>query len=422
MAEWGCERGLRPTHSVAPVIQAPRLTSRVIRVTAVMCALFAAYGLVMPYLARWLEAERHLDGAQIGAVLSISQLTRIVVGPLIAFWADGASDRRLPIRVLATAAVVFFACFFFLAHDFPTLLAFGFLALTCSQGLSPFVEGAVLRATDESKAPYGLVRGVGSAAFILASIAGGAAMARFGPGAILMWILGAYIMIAVTAWGGLRRDPAPIESHGAPPRARLAAALALFKRRRFVVLILACGLIQSAHGFYYGFSTLVWRGQGISAETIGLLWGFGTGVEVVFLWSLPLIERRLAPEALILVGASGSALRWLILGLAPVGLVLWPTQGLHALSFASAHVGAMRLLYRETPQANAGLAQTLYAALASGLLMGVATLISGMLYDAVGVRGYWAMAGVAVAGGALALLLVLNKTPTGTRLAGEHRP
>src|SRR5262249_53683758 len=160
----------------------------------------------------------------------------------------------------------------------------------------------------------------------------------------------------------------------AAPRERLTTALELVRRPRFLVLIIGCGLIQSAHGFYYGFSTIIWRGQGISADTIGWLWGFGTGVEVAFLWSLPFIERRFAPEALILIGAGGSALRWLIMGFAPTGLILWPVQGLHALSFASAHVGAMRLLFRETPQAHAGLAQTVYAALASGLLLGLSTL------------------------------------------------
>jgi PPP family 3-phenylpropionic acid transporter len=38
--------------------------------------------------------------------------------------------------------------------------------------------------------------------------------------------------------------------------------------------------------------------------------------------------------------------------------------------------------------------------------MGGATLLSGVLYDAIGARGYWAMAALALCGGALALLLV----------------
>jgi MFS transporter, PPP family, 3-phenylpropionic acid transporter len=66
----------------------------------------------------------------------------------------------------------------------------------------------------------------------------------------------------------------------------------------------------------------------------------------------------------------------------------------------------MRLLFREAPESAAATAQTLYAGLSAGLLMGLATLLSGRLYDAVGAQGYWAMAGIALAGGVLALLLL----------------
>jgi PPP family 3-phenylpropionic acid transporter len=139
---------------------------------------------------------------------------------------------------------------------------------------------------------------------------------------------------------------------------------------------------------------------------VGVLWAFGVAVEVAFLWSLAPIERRAAPEALILIGAGGAVVRWLAMGFAPLGWVLWPLQALHALSFAAAHVGAMRLLYRDTPEGSAAMAQTLYAALSAGLLMGASTLLSGHLYDVSGARGYWAMAAIAAAGGMLALLLL----------------
>jgi hypothetical protein len=40
--------------------------------------------------------------------------------------------------------------------------------------------------------------------------------------------------------------------------------------------------------------------------------------------------------------------------------------------------------------------------------------LSGALYDAVGAQGYWAMAGIAVAGGALALMLLEPRAPRAT--------
>ena len=111
-----------------------------------------------------------------------------------------------------------------------------------------------------------------------------------------------------------------------------------------------------------------------------------------------------------MVGAVGAAGRWFCMGFAPVGVVLWPLQALHVLSFAAAHVGAMRLLFRETPEHAHAMGQTLYAVLTGGILMGACTLLSGMLYDLGGAQGYWAMAVIAAVGGLLALQL-LNPPP-----------
>lgn len=379
------------------------IASRAARVTLVMSCLFCAYGMTLAFLPRWLEVERGLDGASIGAILSLAQFARIFTGPAVAYWADGAGDRRTPIRLALVAAVIAYAAFFFLAHDFWTLLAIGFVALSLTQAATPLVEGATLRATAEGKMSYGIARGIGSITFIIANIAGGILISRFGLGAVVVWALSLLSLAALSAWTTLKPDPPLTRAH---PAARFDALRTLLRSRRFIILVIACGLIQSGHAFYYSFSVIVWRGQGIPAELVGVLWAFGVAVEVVFLWSLTSIERRITPEALILIGAGGGVLRWLALGFGPTGLALWPLQALHALSFAAAHVGAMRLLYREAPESGAAMAQNIYAALSSGLLMGAATLLSGVLYDAVGERGYWAMAALALSGGALALLLV----------------
>src|SRR4029079_8384244 len=99
-------------------------------------------------------------------------------------------------------------------------------------------------------------------------------------------------------------------------------------------------------------------------------------------------------------------LRWTFLGFGPTGAVLWPLQAMHAISFAMAHVGAMRLLTREAPENAAAMAQTLYSALSSGLLLGGASLISGILFDASGAHCYWSMSWRACAGGLIALGLL----------------
>ncbi len=373
------------------------------RVTLLMSCLFGATGVIMVFLPRWLAGERGLTGAEIGAVLSLAQGARIVTGPLVGAWADRARDRSVPIRIVACLAVLAYAAFFFFARGFWPLLVIGFFALSMTQAMTPLVEAATLRATAQGKLSYGVARGVGSISFILATTLGGVLVSRFGLGGVVVWVLSALALTGMTSLTVLRPDPSKAMVDA--PRSRFGSIPALLRNQRFLVLILACGLIQSGHAFYYGFSTLVWRGQGISSEAVGLLWGFGVAVEVAFLWSLGPIERRVAPEAMILVGAAGGVVRWLCMGLAPLGLALLPLQALHALSFAATHVGAMRLVYRDTPEQSAAMAQALYAAVSAGVLMGGATLASGVLYDAHGARGYWAMALITAAGGLMALRL-----------------
>ncbi len=372
-----------------------------------MSCLFGTTGVILVFLPRWLEVERALSGAEIGAVLSLAQFARILTGPAIAFWADGASDRRWPLRLVAAAALASYGAFFFLAHGFWALLIIGFIALSLTQALTPLIEAAMLRATAQGKLTYGVARGIGSVAFILANIAGGAMVARFGLGALVVWVLLGLAGVMASSMFALQRDAPSAPVRG---RDRLAALRDLMRSRRFVILLISCGLIQSAHAFYYGFSTIVWRAQGLPADVVGLLWAFGVAVEVALLWSLAPIERRLSPEALILAAAGGAVLRWLAMGFSPDGAALWFLQALHALSFAAAHVGAMRLIYRETPDSAAGMAQTLYSSFSSGLLLGAATLLSGWLYDWGGARGYWAMAAIAGVGGLVGLFLLTPKS------------
>jgi PPP family 3-phenylpropionic acid transporter len=381
------------------------LQSRAARVALAMACLFAANGVTMVFLPRWLEGARGLTGAEIGAVIALAQLARVGTGPLVAFWADGAADRRTPLRLISTATLIAYAAFFFVTRDFPSVLALGFVALSLGAMAGPFMEGAMLRATSSGRIPYGVARGVGSIAFVLANIAAGFSIALYGVDAVPAGMLTALALFALSTWFALAPDPAMHAVHARLPGAQMAAVKALLRNRRFLILIAACGLIQSAHAFFYSFSTLTWRGQGLSADTIGLLWSIGVVVEVAFLWTLPFFERRVSPEMLILVGGAGAVVRWICLGFAPLGLVLWPLQMMHALSFAAVHVGAMRVLSREAPDAAAGMAQTFYAVLSGGLLLGLATLGSGLLYDSVGARGYWAMALMALAGAGLSLLL-----------------
>jgi PPP family 3-phenylpropionic acid transporter len=86
------------------------------------------------------------------------------------------------------------------------------------------------------------------------------------------------------------------------------------------------------------------------------------------------------------------------MSLSPPLLVLIPLQTLHTLTYGASHLGAMHFISRAVPESAQGTAQALYATVASGLLMGGATLASGKLYAHVGEHAYLAMAALAALG------------------------
>jgi PPP family 3-phenylpropionic acid transporter len=386
------------------------LAAPTFRIMLLMAATYSAFGVALPFLARWLKETHALNGLEIALVLSSAQMTRFLVAPLIAAWADGFADRARPMRLLMALGAALYAVFFFV-EGFWALLIAGFLAQAIIQSLNPLVEGAALRlgGTDRGLS-YGVSRGLGSTAFIVGNLAGGALIARFGISVAVAWILAAFVCATLIAWFGLKPDPAPQQQSPMAFGARLQAGGRLFARPAFAAALLAGALIQSAHGFYYAFSTLIWSEQGIADGAIGGLWAFGVGAEVAFLWLLSRIEKRLDAPSLLLIGAGAAVLRWCLMALQPDLIWLWPLQALHAFSFAAAHVGALRLVQQESPAEIAGLGLTLYSA-ATATSIGLSQVLSGFLYDRVGVAGYWVMAMIAGLG-----LLVVARAKSRNRL------
>ena len=75
----------------------------------------------------------------------------------------------------------------------------------------------------------------------------------------------------------------------------------------------------------------------------------------------------------------------------PLALLI-PLQALHGLTYGATHIGAVHWMSEHVPQARAGTAQAIYAAVTHGLAMGLATLLAGSLYGQFGGSAYMGMA------------------------------
>ncbi|HZC16995.1 MAG TPA: MFS transporter, partial [Caulobacteraceae bacterium] len=357
-------------------------------------------GASLPFMPVWFRAQG-LSGTQMTIIFAVPMFVRTVAGPGLAIWADGFRLRRTPMIWLAAGAAAAYASLGLL-HGFWWWLVAWFLGTTMLGVLSPLTDVITLRRARQDGFGYGLPRGIGSAGYIVGNIAMGVILLKTPPVAVLIWTVAAAALTAVGARLWLPADPVRDGTAALERRDLIAGLGGLFRQPVFLLAIASVGLIQASHGFYYSFSTLVWRRQGVPEGWIGLLWGFGVGAEVLFMWFMEPWRRSVGPERLLVIGGLGAMARWTAFAFQPGLWLLFPLQALHALSFTATFLASLRLVERLSPPENASAAQTLNSSISGGLLTGLATVASGPLFDAWGAKGYLAMtliAGLGVAGG-----------------------
>lgn len=359
--------------------------------------LFGATGVSLPFAGLWLSAQG-FTGVQIGLLLAAPMLARIVTGPAIAIWADGFRRRRSPIAILGlTAALGYGGAGLTDGIVFQGVL--WFVAATAMAGLIPLTDVLTLALARRHRFQFALPRGCGSAAFVVANVLMGAVLTRSSVDWIIVWIAAAGALIALTAATLL---PAELVTEGPATagRQRLAGLAGLATDPVFMIAILAIGAIQATHGFYYAFSAIVWKGQGIDETTTGLLWATSVVVEIAFMWWLEPWRRRrgIGPWMMLMIGGAAAVVRWTALSLLPPLWLLWPLQALHALTFAATYLAGVEIIEKLAPPGGHTAAQTLNSVMAAGILIGLSTLAAGPLYDRVGAYGYLSMSATAIVG------------------------
>jgi len=380
------------------------------RVALQYVLLFGAHGVGLPFAGLWFR-EQGLSGAEIGVLLSAPMLAKLITGPAIALWADGFRLRRTAIAILAGVA----ACGYAGTGLVQGVWLWGplwFVAATAASAVIPLTDVLNLRLARRDGFSFAFPRGCGSAAFVGANVVMGALLVRVPVDVVIVWIACAAALMAGLATWLLPAEPV---GDGPPTagRERFRGLGQLAADPRFMIAIFAVGCVQAAHAFYYGFSAIAWKAQGIPESMTGLLWAVSVVVEIAFMWwAEPWRRARgIGPWMVLGVGATAAVVRWTALAFAPPLWMLWPLQSLHALTFAATYLAGVQLVEQLSPPGSQTAAQTLSSVLSAGVLIGLATLAAGPLYDAWGVGGYLAMTGLAAVGGLAAFTARRTKAP-----------
>jgi PPP family 3-phenylpropionic acid transporter len=170
----------------------------------------------------------------------------------------------------------------------------------------------------------------------------------------------------------------------------------------FLLAIAIAALLQSSHMLIYGFGTLHWQGLGYSSLLIGALWAIGVIAEIGLFAFSGAVVAAVGAWPLLLVAALAAVLRWTAMAFDPPLGLLIALQTLHGLTFGATHLAIVNLVADAVPAELGATAQSVMYAMAS-LAGSLAMLAAGALYAAFGTGAFWAMAGLALGGLALAV-------------------
>lgn len=371
---------------------------------ATMCAVaFIINGFYLPFFPVWLDMIG-MSAAQVSLILSAALIARIVSAPFIMAFTDRSRER---VNVLVALSVLSVACvaLFLLTRSFAALVTVSFALGAISGSQVPITEAVALSGVRRFGSDYARMRVWGSIAFLVANLAGGILLQHLGAGITPGVLLAAFCATALASlWMprlGPPRRKAPL------PGDVVQAAGRTFLKPGFVIFMVATSLIHASHALVYGFSSIYWRSIGIGDTAVGFLWAIGVLAEVLLFYAFKRLFGTMQPVTMLLIAAVVTVVRWVLFPLvAPLGLGVpgfVAVQVLHAVTFGLAYLAMQQKIAETIGEHETGGAQGAFVFL-SGLTLAIGVYLSGPLYAAVNVDGFWAMAAVAAIGLALVFL------------------
>ena len=357
------------------------------RFVLLYAAMYAAYGVASPFLPAFVNS-RGIAPEELGLVLGTGTAVRLVSAPLAGRLGDLFEALRT-VLVLCVALAAFTTLGYLPAHGFWWFLAVSAMQAAALAPMTVLADALALGAAKRAGFEYGWVRGTGSAAFIIGTLAAGQAVAAAGLG-VIVGLQAALLGLAALAAALVPEIPHPRAEHAHHESVMTLVRLPVF---RYVVLIAA--LVLGSHAMHDAFAMIRWRAAGVGATTGSVLWSEAVLAEVVVFFLIgPALVRRLTPPGALALAALAGLARWSVMATSTQVLALALVQPLHGITFALLHLACMRLIAQAVPPSLAGTAQAIYGTVGIGGATALLTFASGALYGRLGAAGFWVMAGL----------------------------
>ncbi|MFT3758817.1 MFS transporter [Thauera sp.] len=343
------------------------------RLSAYYFFYFGFVGAFSPYFALYLQSIS-LSAAQIGLLMSMMQLMRIVAPYMWSRLAERFGKRVTILRLSALMSLAGFTGFFMTTGFGGLLAAMALMAFFWSAAL-PLIEGLTFSHLGAEGHRYGSVRVWGSVSFIVAVLVLGQALDHVAIESVL-WVAAA-ILAGVLLCSFFVPDVAPVQA------GHEAVSLRNVLRRREVRALLgACFLMSAAHGAFYVFYSIYLVGTGYDKALVGWMWTLGVVAEIIVFMLMPRITRRFSLRSILVFAFACAVLRFVLIGWGAGSLpVLLFAQVLHGVTFGAYHAAAIAVVNRWFSGRLQSHGQALYGSISFGAGGMLGALFSGYTWD-----------------------------------------
>ncbi|WP_433742458.1 MFS transporter [Falsibacillus pallidus] len=335
---------------------------------------FFGVGSLFPLLSVYLSGTEHLNGVQIGTIMSVGPIMMIFFQPL---WGIICDITNAPTKVLAGTTVIagVFALGYIMFHQYILILLVAVCIAMFQSAIIPVSDSISLKYTSKVNYNYGNIRLFGSLGFgIAVFIMGRLSEGFIGPKIIFFSFL---ISLAASSLLALKF-----------PKEKAAAKLdlkkgikELFSHKKFVLFLIVTFMIfgpNLANNVYFG---LFVKESGGSYSGIGIAFLIAVLSEVPFmrLAGGAIKKWGLLPVAALAGGVS--LIRWLFYFMEPSLGLIYASAMIQGASVGLFIPAGLQYIKEITPAHITATAVTIYSAIGNGLGNWFSTFVGGILYD-----------------------------------------
>lgn len=356
-------------------------------------AYWGIVGVYTPFINLYF-VELGLSGSQIGLLSALLPLMTLVVAPALSALADRRGTR---VRILAGALIGLGLALALLSipRSFVPLAALMALVALFRSPISPIADSLVARMAARHRLDYGAMRLWGSFGFALVALACGSLWQWAGFGAMFALAGGLFVPVAL---GALLLEEGPVVERSARRPLREVG-----RDRGLIALLAATFAMGAALGMDATFQSIYVGHLGGGGFLVGLLFGVSALSELPSMRFAGAIARRIGAPAILLLSYGLMLTSYTGFALARDALVLIPLTIVKGCGFGLYFVSTVRMVDERTPPEWASTIQAIMNAGAGGLAPLVASLLGGLIYDALGPASVFAACAGCVAVAAIIL-------------------